>query len=150
MLHYKMQRRGLPIGTGVKPRIFSTLFCGYCGFVLVLQRPLFNCDWHSIALRPSETMSALLNSRNPFPDLSKLFHLSPPQLNSCHLFPALLNSSQRLSPLPTSSQLFSTLLTTCQLFSTFADSSKLFSPLYTEMLYTGKLLQTEAFTQSKL
>ena len=78
-------------------------------------------------LSSSQTISALLNFRNSFQQLSKLF-ISSDQLNSFHLFPAFLNSCQRLSPLLTSSQTFSTHLNSSRLVPPLINSSHRVSP----------------------
>ena len=114
------QKQVLPIGDATKPHTASQLCSlsstSFCLIPFQLWPPL---------LSSSQAISDLLNFCNSFQQLSKLFHLSPPQLKSFHLFPALLNSPWQLSPLPTSSSLFSTLLNSFQLF---FNSSHLFSP----------------------
>ena len=121
---HRIQRQGLPIGTGVKPHIFSTLFCD---FVLILPHP-FSLWPHFSALRSSsQTISALLNFHNSFQQLSKFFtpsHLST-LFASSPLFSTLLNDSRLGPPLLNSSQLISTLLTSCHLFSTLPTASHL-------------------------
>ena len=69
-------------------------------------------------LSSSQTISALLNFRNSFQQLSKVV-------------PSLPTSAQLFLSLPCSSQLFSTTLTSAHLLSTLLNSSQLFSPLAT-------------------
>ena len=134
MLHYRIQRQGLPIGIGVKPQIFLLRFSSP---VPATSQPV------AALLRPSQLFlilfTTLLNS-------SSFFHLFPPQLNSFHLFPALLNSSHLFSPPLNSSHLF---LSSCQLFSPLVNSSHLFSRRCFKQRnsYTQKLLHREAFAK---
>ena len=126
-------------------------------------------------LNSSQTISALLNFRNSFRQLSNLFHLFPPQLmtlftssllfstllGDSHLCPPRLNSSQLVSPLatsstlPTSSHLRSTHLTSFSAHinsSHLLNSGQLFSTLLTSChrdAYAQCKLG-EAFTHSKL
>ena len=69
-------------------------------------------------LSSSQTISALLNLRNSFQQLSKVV-------------PSLPTSAQLFLSLPCSSQLLSTTLTSAHLLSTLLNSSQLFSPLAT-------------------
>ena len=122
-------------------------------------------------LNSSQAISALLNFRNSFQRLSKLFHLFPPELNSfisSLLFSTLLNDSHLCPPRLNSSQLFSTrldsshllpplplfppLLTSAQLIPPLSqlsstlltfNSSQLFSPPVTEMLTRRASFYTE-------
>ena len=79
MLHYRIQRQGLPIGIGVKPQIFLLRFSSP---VPATSQPV------AALLRPSQLFLILFT----------------PPLNSSHLF---LSSCQLFSPLVNSSHLFS-------------------------------------------
>ena len=144
----------------------------FCDFVLILPHPF------STVTTTSQLFAALLFSGHLL-NSSQFYHLFTPQLILFHLFPALVNSSQRPSPLPTSFQLFSIRLNSSHLFhlfstlhtsfhlrsihftsfsanlnfsrslSTLLNSCQLSPPLFTEMLYTGNLLHTEAFCTPK-
>ena len=119
------RKQVLPIGAATKLHTASQLCSlsstSFCLIPFQLRSPLFSS---------SQTISALLNFCNSFQQLSKLFHLSPPHLNSFHLFLALLNSPQWLP-----SSLVSTrpnslhLLPRPQLFPSLLSSDQLFSPL---------------------
>ena len=114
-------------------------------------------------LNSSQAISALLNFRNSFQQLSKLFHhLSSTLLTSSLLFSTLLNDSHLCPHRLNSFQLVSALLTSWHLF----NSSHLFSPplnsshLFlssSHLLNSGQLFSTlltschrDAYTQSKL
>ena len=154
----------------MKPHTFSTLFCD---FVLILPHPFAAVTTTSglfaALLRPSQLVSiftTLFNGPQSFSSLptSQLFslltrfsQLFSTTLASAHLFSTLLTSCHLFSTLPTASHLRSTDLTSfsahlnsCHLLSTLLNSCQLFSPLFTEMLHTGRLLHTEAFTQRRL
>ena len=121
MLHYRIQRQGLPLGIGVKPQIFLLRFSSP---VPATSQPV------AALLRPSQ-----LNS----------FHLFPAVLNSSHLFSPPLNSSHpAFSALVNSSHLLSTLLIS------FHGDALNSETLTHRSFCTEKLLQREAFAQSKL
>ena len=88
MLHYRSERQGLPIGVGVKPHIFETLFCE---FLLILHHSFSTVATTSqlfgALLRPSQFFSSLLTTL-----LNCSQAVSP--LTSTHLFPPLLDISQ--------------------------------------------------------
>ena len=127
MLYYRIQRQGSPIGVGMVPHIFSTLFCE---FVLILPHPFSTVATTSHPVTARFSPSQLFSSQQ-----LKFFHLLAPQLNSFHLFPSLVNSSRLCPPLLNSSPLFaphlnssqpsSILLTSCQLLSTLFTFSHL-------------------------
>ena len=124
ILHYRIQRQGLPIGAGVKPYIFSTLFCE---FVLILPHPFptvtTTFKLFAALLRPSQLFSILTTLFNSSQGFSIASHLSSTLVISSPLFSTLLNDSHLCPPLVDSSQLVATLLTSCHLY-----SSHLFSP----------------------
>lgn len=154
MLHYRSESQGLPIGVGLKPHIFETLFCE---FVLILPHPFSTVATSSqllaALLKPSQPFSilrtTLLNSSQVFsslPTSAQLFSpLSFRLFTSTHLFSSLLNSSQLFSPLAISSQLFQPLLTSAQLILPLLSSSQLFPPFPTSFK-REKLLHREVFT----
>ena len=144
ILHYRIQRQGLPIGAGVKPYIFSTLFCE---FVLILPHPFptvtTTFKLFAALLRPSQLFSILTTLFNSSQGFSIASHLS---LNSRHLFPTLLNSSQWLSPLPTSCWLFSTRRNSAHLlppllFPPLLTSAQFISP-HSQLILTAHLVST--------
>ena len=145
MLYYRIQRQGSPIGVGMGPHIFSTLFCE---FVLILPHPFSTVATTSHPVTARFSPSQLFSSQQ-----LKFFHLLAPQLNSFHLFPSLVNSSRLCPPLLNSSPLFaphlnssqpsSILLTSCQLLSTlftFSHLSQFFSTTLTSCHLFSTLL----------
>ena len=115
ILHFWIQRQGLPIGAGVKPYIFSTLFCG---FVLILPHPFptvtTTFKLFAALLRLSQLFSSLTTLFNSSQSFSIASHLSSTLVTSSPLFSTLLNDCP---PLVDSSQLVVTLLTSCHLYS---------------------------------
>jgi len=142
MLHYRIQRQGLPIGIGVKPQIFLLRFSSP---VPATSQPI------AALLRPSQFSQFF----------SQLFSTAQVFFISSHLSSTLFTSSPLFSTLPTSSHLPSTHLTS---FSALVNSSHLLSTLLISFhgdalnsetlthrsFCTEKLLQREAFAQSKL
>ena len=152
------ERLGLPIGVGVKPHIFGTLFCEFLLILPHLFQLWVTTSHHFSALRSSsQTISALLNSSHNSSELFSIFfissHLSSTLFTSSHLFLTLLNDSHLCLTLLssfTSAQLISTLLTSCQLFSPFyLFSQRCFTRtnFYQGSFYTRIFLHREAFTQ---
>ena len=147
MSQYRIESQVLPM-SWTKPHISSTLFCE---FVIVSPHPFSTVAITSqlfAALLKPPWASYLLNSSQLLSIVSISSHLSPILIISCyafstwsisaHLFSPLLNGLARLnvSPLPTYSQPVSARLTV--------------PPLFTRMLHTEKLLDTEAFAQGSL
>ena len=126
MLYYRSEGQVLPIGVGVKPQVFWTLFCEFALILphhfstvattsqlfAALLRP--SSSHNSSQLLSSFSISSHLNSSRLFPP-----HLCPPLLTSCHLFSTPPISSRLVSTLlllPPLFNLFSTLLNSSQLF----------------------------------
>ena len=167
MLYYSIQRQGSPIGVGMGPHIFSTLFCE---FVLILPHPfstvattshLTPSQLVSVHLSSSRFLSQLFSTARVFSSFGTSAQLFSPLPISCQLFSPLPTSSQLISPLRTSSELFSTQLNSThilptplnsfhlshlsQFFSTTLTSCHLFSTLLASSHLCPTLLHTKNF-----